>query len=159
MQNSNSQNYNLLAPLQPIEPGPSWHWNHRVAASNKGAMEIGGLLSGNGRHSTHHDTQLRHHMQQGFSMNHYAIGHNGMVDSAQHYNMGHSSAMDFTHPGQAEHPRLMPSINRSSTGEKTPFEMNTKSPKPKPEPAAKNFNCSTCSKKFARRSDLARHGR
>lgn len=73
MQTSNAQEYNLLAPLQPVEPIP-WSWDPRAAAPNKGAMEIGGLLSGNVRKHAHHDAQLRRHMPQAYSMNHYALG-------------------------------------------------------------------------------------
>lgn len=159
MQNSNIQEYNLLAPLQPVEPVP-WTWDPRAVGPSKGAMEIGGLLSGNVRKHAHYDAQLRRHVPQGYSMNHYALGSNGMIDPAQHYNVGPSSAMDFSRINQAEQPRLMPSTKSDLTNGQSPFEADTGSPKIKAEPVAKNFICSwsPCPKAFARRSDLARHG-
>lgn len=159
MQTSSTHSYDLFAPLQPIEPIPNWSWNHRVAGRNKGAMEIGGLLSGNGRHNANADSQLRHHMQQGYTMNHYALGHNGMTDGAQHYNLGHSPALGFPHLSHTQHPQMMPNINTNLTNDQSPLGVDAGSPKIKPEPATKNFSCSTCPKKFARKSDLARHGK
>lgn len=159
MQNSSTHSYDLFAPLQPIEPLPNWSWNSRVAGRNKGAMEIGGLLSGTGRHNANADSQLRHHIQQGYSMNHYAIGHNGMADAAQHYGIGHSPVMGFPHLSHTQHSQIMSNINTNLASDPGPLGGEAGSPRVKAEPATKNFSCSTCAKKFARRSDLARHGK
>lgn len=158
MQNSRCHSYNPFSPVQTIEPIPNWPWNNRVAAPSKTAMEIGGLLSGNGRRTANTEPQIRHHTQQGYTMNHYAIERNGMSDSA-HYNMAHSSILGFPHMSQPQHPQFMPHVTTTSPpSDHSPTDIELRSPKTKAEPAAKNFNCSTCEKKFARRSDLARHG-
>ncbi|KAK5958679.1 hypothetical protein OHC33_000522 [Knufia fluminis] len=49
--------------------------------------------------------------------------------------------------------------NISPISAHSPTDMEDGSPKSKAEPAVKSFNCTTCNKAFARRSDLARHER
>lgn len=159
MQNSSTQNYNLLAPLRPVEPVP-WSWNPRIASPIKGAMEIGGLLSGNGRHNAQHDTHLRHHMQSGYSANHYAVENNGMIDPITQYGMGQQSAMNFSHLKQPEYPRSIPVSTKVSLHNRDLSKADARGTKVRAEPTPKNFVCSDskCLKAFARRSDLARHG-
>lgn len=123
-------------------------------------MEIGGLLSGNARHTTNAEAQLRHHMQQGMTLdNHYAMTHNGGINSSiNHYGMG--QPVDYMQTNHALRPQIVPNTRMSpGSGNNTGLDVEASSPKPKAEAAAKSFACSSCSKAFARKSDLARHGR
>lgn len=161
MQNSSRHAYPLYAPLQPqpIEPLPDWSWNNRVVASNKGAMEIGGLLSGNARHSANAEAQLRHQMHPALTMEtHFNMNHNGGIGHhAQQYRIPQSTAMHYPHLHHNQQSQMMQS-NISPISAHSPTDMEDGSPKSKAEPAVKSFNCTTCNKAFARRSDLARHG-
>lgn len=160
MQNSARQAYNLFAPLQPIEPLPNWALSNRLATSNKRAMEIGGLLSGNARHAANAEAQLRHHMQQNMTLdNQYALGHNGAINgSINHYAMG--QPVNYSQMNHVQHPQIVSNTNLNHTGTNGANPaMEASSPKARPEAVAKTFACSTCSKAFARKSDLARHGK
>lgn len=122
-------------------------------------MEIGGLLSGNGRHHPNSDADLRHHMHQQYAMNHYAVGHNGMIEPSQHYRMTHSTSLGFPHMSQAQQLQLTTGSDPGRGIDQHSADIDNRSPKVKPIISTKNFVCSTCPKKFARRSDLARHGK
>lgn len=160
MQNSSRHAYPLYAPLQPqsIEPLPNWSWNNRVVASNKGPMEIGGLLSGNARHSANGDAQLRHQMHPGLTMDtHFNMHHNGGIGHhAQQYHMPQSATMHYPHLNHNPHSQMMQS-EISPVSAHSPTHVEDGSPRLKAEPL-KSFTCTTCAKAFARRSDLARHG-
>ena len=162
MQNPSRHTYPVYAPLQPqpIEPLPNWSWNNRVVASNKGAMEIGGLLSGNARHGANADSQLRHHMHTGLTMDtHFNLNHNGGIGHhhAQQYHMPQPVPMHYPHLNHNQQSHMMHS-DISPVSAHSPTDMEDGSPQLKAEPL-KSFTCTTCAKAFARRSDLARHGR
>lgn len=122
-------------------------------------MEIGGLLSGNARHSANGDAQLRHHMHPGLTMDtHFSMHHNGGTGHhAQQYHMPQSVTMHYPHLNHNPHSQMMQS-EISPVSAHSPSDMGDGSPRPKAEPL-KSFTCTTCAKAFARRSDLARHER
>lgn len=162
MQNPGRHTYNLYQhPLQPIEPLPNWSWNNRAVASNKGHMEIGGLLSSNARHSVGAEAQMRRQVHHSLSTGtHFEVGFPGSISSNHNgYHLGHSTTMDFPQLHQPQSLQLMPN-NISPISSDSTSNVETRSPKIKAEPAVKSFTCSNleCGKAFARRSDLARHG-
>ena len=125
-------------------------------------MEVGDML--NARHAAAADAQLRQQMHQAARLdvrNSYALNTN-------HATVGHNRSIppDTSHLGY-------PSLNQSSpTQQMTPdsFMMGQSQPDSEDisngndtrqpgESAPKSFGCSTCAKRFARRSDLARHGK
>lgn len=160
MQNS-SQNtaYNLYNPIQPLEPVPHWSWDHRARPSNKGLMEIGGLLGNNAsRYAINADASSRHQMQHALSMDtHFAAGY-PMHSHHNPYHMSPMSSMSYSHLNPAQQGPAINS-NISPVSSQGQADIDTHSPKIKAEPTPKNFSCRSCQKAFARRSDLARHGR
>lgn len=124
----------------------------------KGGMEIGGLL--NARNAAAADAELRRQLQQSMQMDGgvaYAMSQAPMAHHQQH--PMHAPVMQYM--GQPQHnPQLYAQsfIPRHDT-QHAVAEDNFGAMRPKNEGAPKAFACSTCSKGFARRSDLARHGK
>lgn len=130
----------------------------------KGGMEIGGLL--NARNAAAADAHLRRQLQQSMQMEGgvaYAMNHSQgptMLHHAQH-SMQHAGGMAYGSMGQPQHSAQLYANNfipRHDT-HSTLAEDNFGAMRPKNEGAPKAFACSTCQKGFARRSDLARHGK
>lgn len=161
MQNSSGHAYPLYAHLQPqpIEPLPNWSWNNRVVASNKGAMEIGGLLSGSARHRANAEAQLRPQIHSGLTLDtHFSMNPTGGISHhAQQYHIAQPATMHYPRLNHNQPSQMMQS-NTSAVSAHSPIDLEEDSPKPKTEPTVKSFTCTTCAKAFARRSDLARHG-
>lgn len=123
-------------------------------------MEIGGLLTANARHGANAEAQLRHQMHPVLSMDtDFGMNHNGgMSHHAQQYHLVQPATMHYPHLNHGQQPQMMQS-NISPVSAHSPTDMEEGSPKPKVEAAVKSFSCATCAKAFARRSDLARHGK
>ena len=117
----------------------------------------------NARHAAAADAQLRQQMHQAARLD----ARNTYTMNANHAAVNHhrSIPQDTSHLGYA-------SLNHSPpTQQMTPdsFMMGQSQPDSEEisngnerlagEPAPKSFACSTCAKRFARRSDLARHGK
>lgn len=121
-------------------------------------MEIGGLL--NNRHGAATDAQLRHHLHQTMQMDSF--------DHMAHHRPSHQ-LHDF---GQLGHPSL--AAQTSSQIFQTNYEARAQNFRQEPtvtdddfdgsdgkaDPTAKPYPCGhpDCGKRFARRSDLGRHG-
>lgn len=129
----------------------------------KGGMEIGGLL--NARNAAAADAHLRRQLQHSMQMDGgvaYAMSHSQgppMLHHQQHA-MQQASSMGYPPMGQPQHNAQLFSNNfipRHET-QHALADDNFGAMRPKSEGAPKAFACSTCSKGFARRSDLARHG-
>lgn len=138
--------HNVFLPLQSNDSISNWTLPNRLSNSERGTMEIGGLLMESSRHPANGVETLRHSMHHNFLDNHYALTQNA-GNSVHSYGMDHSASFPHLHQ-----PHIISNQVQSP-------KMNTASPKVKAEPTVKNFKCSTCDKKFARKSDLARHGR
>ena len=156
MQDPSRHAYGLYHPLQPVEPLPSWSWNSSAIASNKGPMDVGGLMSGNVRHTANAE-HLRRQMQHGLTMDTtFGMGQGGMNNHQFQFHMTHSAANGYPSHASAQAVRSLQS-NISPVSSHSPTNMH--SPKAKAEPAPKCYACSICQKDFARRSDLVRHGK
>lgn len=158
MQNASRHAYNIYDPLHPVEPLPNWQWDNRVTASNKGSMEIPGLLGANGRHVN--GDFSRRQMQPGLIDTRFAM-HN-LYDMNNHHNQFQFSQPLQSHypvPNRAHLARSM-SQNISPVSSHSPTDPDAHSPKVKSE-TVKSYTCSNklCGKAFARRSDLIRHGK
>jgi hypothetical protein len=122
-------------------------------------MEIGGLL--NARNAAAADAHLRRQLQHSMQMEGgvpYGMSQGPTMMHHQQHPM-HHGGMGYNPMGQPQHnPQLYnPSyIPRHDAHNALSDDFGAM--KPKSEGAPKAFACSTCSKGFARRSDLARHG-
>jgi hypothetical protein len=125
-------------------------------------MEIGGLL--NARNAAAADAHLRRQLQQSMHMDGgvaYAMSHGQGPTMAHHqqHPMQAPNGMPYGAMGQQHNPQLYTQtyIPRHDS-QQALADDNFGAMRPKNEGAPKAFACSTCSKGFARRSDLARHG-
>ncbi|KAK4943808.1 hypothetical protein LTR10_016711 [Elasticomyces elasticus] len=123
----------------------------------KGGMEIGGLL--NARNAAAADAELRRQLQQSMQMDGGVAYAMSQAPMAHHQHTMHAPGMQYMGPPQ-HNPQLYAQsfIPRHDT-QHAVAEDNFGAMRPKNEGAPKAFACSTCSKGFARRSDLARHER
>lgn len=145
-------------PVRPPPPLPTPPFPTKVG------MEIGGLL--NARNAAAADAQLRRQLQQSMQMDGgvaYSLGHGQgppMLHHQQHQ-MQQASSLGYPPMGQAQHNAQLYSNNfiPRHDSQQSLAEDNFGAMRPKNEGALKTFACSTCSKGFARRSDLARHGK
>lgn len=162
MQDPNRHAYGIYHSIHPIEPAPTWSWNNRAIVSNKGPMEIDGLLAGNARHSTNAEAHFRRQMQHGLTMDtNFAMGHHGDLSHHQlQYHMTQPGATNFSLFSGGHQIQSM-QHNISPVSSHSPTDPEANSPKVKSEPAIKSCLCSfpDCNKTFARKSDLIRHGK
>lgn len=122
-------------------------------------MELGGLLRGNAGHVVNTDANLRRQMHHGLTMDtSFSTGHPGGIGNHDQYRMLQATAMNYSPMNQIQQAQLMQS-NISPVSSHSPVDTEAMSPKIKSETPVKSFSCSTCEKAFARRSDLARHGK
>lgn len=139
-------------PLRPPPPLPA-----------KGGMDIGGLL--NARNAAAADAELRRQLQESMHMNGgvpYGISHNQGPTMAHHpqHPMQQPNGMPYGAMGQPQHnPQLYAQNYLPRHENQNALDDNFGAIKPRSEGAPKAFACSTCQKGFARRSDLARHGK
>ena len=132
-----------------------------------GGMEIGGLL--NARHvAAAADAQMRQHFQHPMQMNHrsYSMGQTQQQpmnphQQQQHHQMQHPNGMNYPpmQPSQTHPQMYAESYGTREDSQEQMADDDFGASRPKGEGAQKQFNCSTCPKAFARRSDLARHGK
>lgn len=126
-------------------------------------MEIGGLL--NARNAAVADAQLRRQLQHSIQMEGgvaYAMSHPQgppMLHHQQHA-MQQANGMGYPPMGPGQHAAHMYNSNfiPRHDSHHALADDNFGAMRPKNEGAPEAFACSTCLKKFARRSDLARHG-
>lgn len=161
MQNPNSFDRNY--PSWALQSSVSSQWPARQLPQRPrgGGMEIGGLL--NVRQQAAADSHLRLH-------------HHSMQMDPNSYNLSqaHPPAMTHQPQHQSHNPNSMHysslqqqhSAEQMYTNNYNAHQQNQEvvdddfgTPRTKGDSAAKAFACSTCQKKFARRSDLARHGK
>ena len=152
------------APLVP----PLWSLpqpvNTRPLVLGSGGMEIGGLL--NARHvAAAADAQMRQHFQHPMQMDHrsYSMGQPQMqpLDSHQQQHqiqMSNGMTYQAMQPAQNQPQMYDSSYETREDSQDQTVDDDFGASRPKGEGAQKQFNCSTCPKAFARRSDLARHG-
>lgn len=132
----------------------------------RGGMDIGEIL--NARNQAAADAQLRHFQQQQQQQHHqmqmdagaYAMSHHQGPTMA-HQQPHHMPGLSYPNMGQPQHnPQLYASNYMTQQPSHNPMNNDDfGAMRPKNESAPKAFACSTCSKGFARRSDLARHGK
>lgn len=125
-----------------------------------GTMQIGGILNNrNPMAEAHMRHQFQHHPMQ---MNHsvYGLGHAQMIPphNPQHV-MSQQNAMAYSSMPSLQQEHMIPGYMARHPNATIHDQMDPNNARPRSEPAAKQFTCSTCPKKFARRSDLARHGK
>lgn len=80
---------------------------------------------------------------------------NGNLQNGRAYG---SPAMHAHSPLHMPEPNMAPSGMQFPPAMYAPQPQLTQAPEAVPQPATKAYQCSTCPKSFARRSDLARHG-
>lgn len=158
MQNPSRHAYNIYNPVHPVEPLPSWPWNNRAITSNKGSMEIPGLLGANGRHVN--SDYSRRQMQPGLMMDtRFALHHpSDMSNHHYQYQLSQPLQSQYPHSNGVQLAHSM-SHNISPISSHSPTDLDAHSPRVKTE-TVKSYTCSDkdCGKAFARRSDLIRHG-
>ena len=145
-------------PVRPPPPVPTSPFPTKVG------MEIGGLL--NARNAAAADAQLRRQLQQSMQMDGgvaYGLSHGQgppMLHHQQHQ-MQQAGSLGYPPMAQPQHSAQLYSNNfiPRHDGQHGLADDNFGAIRPKNEGALKTFACSTCSKGFARRSDLARHGK
>jgi hypothetical protein len=131
-------------------------------------MEIGGLL--NARAAA--DAQMRQHFQHPMQLDHRSYNMSQPQASVihhpqqqqqqqQHQQMANSNGMAYPsmHPAQSHTQMYTSSYDSREGSQEQMVEDDFGTVRPKGDNANKQFNCSTCPKAFARRSDLARHGK
>lgn len=128
----------------------------------KGGMDIGGLL--NARNAAAADAELRRQLQQSMQMDGgvpYGLSQAPAMGHHQASIQQPPNGMSFGVMGQPQHnPQLYAQGYLPRHGNQNPMaDDNYGAMRPKAEAAPKAFACSTCQKGFARRSDLARHGK
>lgn len=135
----------------------------RTPAPNpaKAGMEIGGLL--NARHAAAADAQLRRQIQQSMQMDGgvpYGMGQGSTLAHHQQ-SMHQSNGLPYGVMAQPQHGAQMyaQSYMARHENQNALTDDNFGAMRQKNETAPKAFACSTCQKGFARRSDLARHGK
>ena len=141
---------------QPVKARPS--------VLGSGGMEIGGLL--NARHvAAAADAQMRQHFQHPMQMDHrsYGMGQPQMQPMNSHqqqHQMQMPNGMTYPamQPTQTQPQMYDNSYESREDSQEQTVDDDFGASRPKGEGAQKQFNCSTCPKAFARRSDLARHG-
>lgn len=135
---------------RPFGTVPQWPPRPRSLFPSREGMDIGDIL--NVRNAADHMRHQMHPMRMdAYGMNHnqQTMGHQLHDPSGMYSSMGHPQ-----HNTQLMSNHYMPSQHDSSVS----FDGSDLTQKSDVKVPAKAFACSTCSKGFARRSDLARHG-
>ena len=123
-------------------------------------MEIGGLL--NSRQSISTDVPLvQAHLQHPMQLDAgpYGMSHPSNQPMNHHQQQMHDPNMAFQNMQQASNSHIYASnYDARSQNDASTMDDGYSDLQHKGDSAPKAFACSTCSKGFARRSDLARHG-
>jgi len=124
-------------------------------------MDIGDIL--NARNAAAADAQLRQQLQHTMHMDSGAYGmhHASAMHHQSQHPMQHHNGMSYPSMGQPQHNSHMMSTGFMPThhDDQRSNGSSDLGGRPKGDGAPKAFACSTCQKGFARRSDLARHGK
>jgi hypothetical protein len=147
----------------PGTTGPALHWPaSRLPPPLPGqsAMEIEGLL--NTRHGGPGNVSMGQHLQHPMSVDAggYAMAQPSNQSMNHHQPQMHDSTMNYPHVQHTSASQMYANNYdaRSQNGAST-MDEDYSDNRQRSEGPAKAFACSTCNKGFARRSDLARHGR